>query len=264
MINNTEGKRMNNDNEKQDLKNHRNECSSGLKKSNDELCEKMCGHKKNFEKHIDELLEALWELREQGKISETNLQETGKGRVILDNFDLLCQQSLIYKQDGHVKFTTGGEERARNIVRRHRLTERMLIDLFDIPEDRIEGTSCEFEHILSEEVTDSICTFLGHPVNCPHGHPIPRGECCISIARYIRPIVMPLIDLNIGEKGKIQFIATQDKHRLQRLSSLGIIPDNTLKINQKLPVLVIQVGETEIALEKDMVAEIYVKRSNEG
>ena len=47
----------------------------------------------------------------------------------------------------------------------------------------VETNACTFEHILSPEVTDRICTFLGHPKTCPHGSPIPPGECCQNAAR---------------------------------------------------------------------------------
>jgi Mn-dependent DtxR family transcriptional regulator len=45
-------------------------------------------------------------------------------------------------------------------------------------ESEIEQQACKFEHILSPEATDKICTFLGHPRTCPHGAPIPPGPCC--------------------------------------------------------------------------------------
>ena len=45
-------------------------------------------------------------------------------------------------------------------------------------ETEIEQQACKFEHILSPEATDKICTFLGHPRTCPHGAPIPMGACC--------------------------------------------------------------------------------------
>jgi len=45
-------------------------------------------------------------------------------------------------------------------------------------ESEIEQQACKFEHILSPEATDKICTFLGHPRTCPHGAPIPPGQCC--------------------------------------------------------------------------------------
>ena len=45
-------------------------------------------------------------------------------------------------------------------------------------ESEIEQQACKFEHILSPEATDKICSFLGHPRTCPHGAPIPPGPCC--------------------------------------------------------------------------------------
>lgn len=230
--------------------------------SDENGCDAPQCHIPDEKKDIDELLETFWELREKGKITKTHLRESGVGRVFLESFEKLMDLKFIRIEGNHIKFTELGEKTASNLIRRHRLTERMLTDLFDIPTDRIEGPSCEFEHILSEEVTDSICSFLGHPTKCPHGKPIPPGECCHKLIKKIRPLVMPLNELNPGEKGRITFISSHDKRRLQRLSSLGIVPDGDVTLNQKLPTVVIQVGETEIALDKDIVSEIYVKRIN--
>jgi Mn-dependent DtxR family transcriptional regulator len=47
-------------------------------------------------------------------------------------------------------------------------------------EAEVAEEACKFEHILSPEATERICTFLGHPRTCPHGSPIPAGECCIA------------------------------------------------------------------------------------
>ncbi|MDQ6676861.1 MAG: hypothetical protein M3Z09_06145 [Acidobacteriota bacterium] len=78
-----------------------------------------------------------------------------------------------------VQFTEAGEARARSVIRRHRLAERLFTDVLAIRDDAaIESDACTFEHILSPELTDRICTFLGHPETCPHGSAIPRGKCC--------------------------------------------------------------------------------------
>src|SRR6266446_320148 len=78
-----------------------------------------------------------------------------------------------------VELTTRGRQRAADIIRRHRLAERLFTDSLALDsESEIEQQACKFEHILSPEATDKICTFLGHPKTCPHGAPIPAGECC--------------------------------------------------------------------------------------
>jgi DtxR family Mn-dependent transcriptional regulator len=59
------------------------------------------------------------------------------------------------------------------------LAERLFTDSLAMDsETEIEQQACKFEHILSPEATDKICTFLGHPRTCPHGAPIPPGPCC--------------------------------------------------------------------------------------
>jgi DtxR family Mn-dependent transcriptional regulator len=78
-----------------------------------------------------------------------------------------------------VELTPRGRERAGSIIRRHRLAERLFTDSLAMDsESEIEQQACKFEHILSPEATDKICTFLGHPRTCPHGAPIPPGPCC--------------------------------------------------------------------------------------
>ena len=74
--------------------------------------------------------------------------------------------------------TESGRRRGRDIVRRHRLAEKLLEESFVMSEGASEREACRFEHILSREVTNTICTFLAHPTSCPHGKPIPSGECC--------------------------------------------------------------------------------------
>ncbi|HWW51814.1 MAG TPA: iron dependent repressor, metal binding and dimerization domain protein [Verrucomicrobiae bacterium] len=81
-------------------------------------------------------------------------------------------------RDSGVGLTARGENRARDIVRRRRLAERLLTDTFLIPDSEADSHACKFEHIISPELDQRICTFLGHPQTCPHGNPIPAGRCC--------------------------------------------------------------------------------------
>ena len=77
-------------------------------------------------------------------------------------------------------FTEEGRRRAENLIRRHRLAETLFSETFQMHESVVEEEACFFEHILSPVMTDSICGFLNHPPACPHGKPIPRGDCCAA------------------------------------------------------------------------------------
>ncbi len=85
----------------------------------------------------------------------------------------MARIGLVELRGGDVAFTPRGEARARSVIRRHRLAERLFMDVLAIrDEGSIEKNACMFEHVLSPEVTDRICTFLGHPRTCPHGSPM--------------------------------------------------------------------------------------------
>jgi len=131
---------------------------------------------------FDEVLEQIWLLGEDG------VEASHKTLVVPDVVDTrsalvsMTELRLIsIDEAGRVTWTTKGESRARGIIRRHRLAEKLFFEKFDMDEQQAESNACQLEHILSQEVTDSVCAFLGHPDSCPHNKPIPRGGCCPSL-----------------------------------------------------------------------------------
>ena len=165
------------------------------------------------EEQFDEVLEELWALREQGEIAEVGRMEVHGALPVSIAVEKMVEIGLVSTTphpplahdhrpfvnpchdalkpngvslgDGSmiVEFTPRGELRAADIIRRHRLAERLFTDSLAMDsETEIEQQACKFEHILSPEATDKICTFLGHPRTCPHGAPIPEGACCARVA----------------------------------------------------------------------------------
>lgn len=163
------------------------------------------------EQQFDEVLEEVWTLRENGELAELgrmnvdgalpttlaiekmaelgllelreHVLEPHQHREILNR----CHEVIHPAHGNHmpdhgsrvVEFTARGEQRAANVIRRHRLAERLFTETLHMENEQgIEEQACKFEHILSFEATDKICTFLGHPKTCPHGSPIPPGCCC--------------------------------------------------------------------------------------
>jgi Mn-dependent DtxR family transcriptional regulator len=90
----------------------------------------------------------------------------------------LSELHLVEMQNGEVQLTTSGSRRARDIIRRHRLAERLFKDTFAVDDSELHSQACKFEHIISPQLDRRICSFLGHPKTCPHGNAIPPGDCC--------------------------------------------------------------------------------------
>src|SRR5512136_137611 len=212
------------------------------------------------EDRIDELLELIWTLGEEGVADMDHLLETTRDIEARSILSRMIKDNLFEIDGNRMILKDRGEEKAREIVRRHRLTERLLSEIFEMSEEEVEEEACKLEHILSPGVTESVCTFLRHPPTSIHANPIPFGECCAKFRKEMKPLVIPLEELGLGEEGRIVFIAPRSHQRLDRLSNLGIVPGSIVRMHQKNPSHVLQIGETTLALDKDIVKNIYVKR----
>ena len=209
---------------------------------------------------VDEILETVWTFEEEGE-KATAGKILGRNRRDLIDMDLIEKVVAdgLLKRSGEVyEFTESGRDRGENIIRSHRLAERLLVDVLNMHVIAIEASACCFEHFLSPEVTDRICTLLGHPRKCPHGSPIPRGPCCSRAEKRLETVVMPLSDLKAGESGRITYISTSNHARLDRLSALGMLPGRVVRVHQREPLFVIILDGTQLALEKEIVDEIHV------
>jgi putative ABC transport system ATP-binding protein len=130
------------------------------------------------EEDFDHMLEQVWSLQERGAAATMDkMHSNGSGdkTKILDQMGALL---LLEVHDSEVQLTEAGAQRARDVVRRHRLAERLLTDTFSLDTPAAHSEACKFEHIISKDLDQKICMFLNHPRTCPHGKPIPRGECC--------------------------------------------------------------------------------------
>ena len=210
---------------------------------------------------VDEVLEIIWMQNESGNrdlcVVESEIKTQRLQNVLVE----MQNAGLVKIEGANVLFTKEGEEKAGALIRRHRLAERLLADVLEAKDDAIEASACEFEHVISEEVTDAICTLLGHPKECPHGLKIPEVKCCKKAKEVIDSLVTTLDKAPVGENVTVAYILANNHSRLHKLMSFGISPGVKIKIHQKYPAYIIQVDETQIALEKEVVSGIYIRKN---
>ena len=218
----------------------------------------------NHEHDIDELLELLWTLKERGVDSldeAIRISEQENPEAIIKTME---GDGLVKIENGRISLTKKGNAMAKSIIRRHRIAEVLLSQVFELRDEDVHAEACKFEHVLGPDVTESVCTFLGHPPVCTHGNPIPRGNCCRRFKRKMKPLVLPLTELNPGEDGRIVFIAPKEHKRLDKLTTFGVVPGSTIKLRQKTPSFIIKIGETDLAIDTDIAKEIYVRKAENG
>ncbi len=130
------------------------------------------------EERFDHLLEQVWISAEEGATPELSRMRRSGVKDPATLVARLKDLGLLVVHDSELSLTTSGASRARDIVRRRRLAERLLTDTFSVADTEADSHACKFEHIISPDLDQRICTFLGHPKTCPHGNPIPPGLCC--------------------------------------------------------------------------------------
>lgn len=202
----------------------------------------------------EEILETLWI-----EIIENN-KEKCDASMLKDDGSLkeLVKGGHVNVDDNQLDLTVRGKEEAQNCIRRHRLAERLFVDVLDLRGKTVHETSCRFEHMLHKGLDENVCTLLGHPKLCPHGKVIPEGKCCKDVKRMPKKLVMPLTQLKVNKKAKISYLQTQDRDILQKLIAMGTLPKTEIMITQKFPSYVFQIGKSQFTIDKELASCIYV------
>lgn len=171
----------------------------------------------------------------------------------------LFKKGYVNVNDGVINLSNAGEHLGRSLVRKHRIVEKVMADLFLADMDEMEELADQIEHIMSDEVEDNICRILGHPENCPHNNPIPEGNCCDV---FDKENSVALINCENGFTGEVSYIKTDDGKKLQKIMNLGLIPGSKIILIQKFPNYVFQLGNTQLAVDKELANEIFVKKED--
>ena len=143
---------------------------------------------------IEEYCEAIYELREddvdviQARIAE----RLHVSRPAVSEMIKRMQGEGFVAVDGAaIGLTADGLKLAEQVVRRHRLAERLLTDILGLPWADAHLEAGKWEHVISEPVEQAINRVLDNPTTCPHGNPIPGSS-------YAAPDTVALSDLSVG------------------------------------------------------------------
>ena len=208
-----------------------------------------------LEDRAEEILESLWV-----ELVENNLEDCD---VVLlkddESLKGLSRNGYVNIKNRRLSLTNKGRDEARSCIRRHRLAERLMADVLDVKGESVHENSCKMEHMLHKGLDENICTLLGHPDTCPHGKPIPEGKCCGNIRKKPNKLIMPLTDLAKNKNATVAYIKTQEKSALQKMIAMGILPNVKIKVLQKFPSYVLQMGKSQFAVDKELADRIFVR-----
>ena len=213
---------------------------------------------------LEEYLETIYKLSERGSVRPTPIAEAlgVSGPTVTATLKRLESHGLVTRSDGDVVLTAEGRTLAVDIIRRHRVAERFLVDILGLSWDDAHEDACRLEHALSPRVMERLGEFLDNPEVCPHGHPIPSAEGDIVLVEGV-----PLCDLESGGSSRIVQVAEDDDAMLTYLGSLGMYPGTEVRVCEVAPFkgpLLIEVEGSTYALGRDIAERILVAGKPKG
>ena len=212
-----------------------------------------------FHPPVEEYLETIFALEEEGiPVIQARLAERlGKAAPsVSEMLDRLEADGLIARSARQITMTDKGAALAEGVVRKHRLAERLLVDVIGLDWDKAHVEAGRWEHVISDDVEERLVVLLGNPTTCPHGNPIPGVE-------RDQPEQRRLAEAQPGERIRLERITESVEHDAESLSYLGdhgLTPGITARIEARAPdgTLTLAVGGATVALGPAMTRRMYV------
>ena len=208
-----------------------------------------------LEDRAEEILESLWVELVEGNVEACDVGLLKDDDALKD----LSNNGYVTIKKRQLSLTNKGRDEAKSCIRRHRLAERLMADVLDVKGESVHENSCKMEHMLHKGLDENICTLLGHPDTCPHGKPIPEGKCCQNMRKKPNKLIMPLTDLAKNKDATVAYIQTREKTALQKMIAMGILPNVKIRVLQKFPSYVLQMGKSQFAVDKELAGHVFVR-----
>jgi DtxR family Mn-dependent transcriptional regulator len=153
-----------------------------------------------------------------------------------------------------VRLTEAGTQIALEVLRHHRLLETYLREVMGYSWEQMHREAEHLEHHISEEFEDRIEELLGFPTHDPHGHPIPARDGSIP-ERESQPLPTAAIGINL----LVSSLVDSDPAALHRLESLGLMPGQTIRINEATEnELVLETGSSHVRVDRALAERVFV------
>jgi DtxR family transcriptional regulator, Mn-dependent transcriptional regulator len=220
--------------------------------------------KSQLTESIEEYVEGIWRL-------EREVQTVGTGEVAqymnvapasaTTMLKRLAELGLVEHQAYQgVRCTEKGEALAVQLLRKHRLLERLLVDFLDLPWDGVHDLACKLEHYISMDVADRIEKAMGGPTTCPHGNPV---DAMFEDGSF------KLSEGVVGEPLTVAKVTDEREDFLAYIADIGLFPGVPISIAERTPfgdVLMLHVHgkDTPIAVGKEVSTAVFVHRRAEA
>ena len=214
-----------------------------------------------FHPPVEEYLETIQSLTEEGTpvIQARIAERLGRSAPsVSEMLDRLSADGYVERAGRTIALTQQGRTLADRVIRKHRLAERLLVDVIGLPWHKAHLEAGRWEHVISDEVEARLVELLGHPTTCPHGNPIP-GE---GGADSAHPPQVSLADVAPGVTVRLERITEEvelDMASLEYLDRHGLVPGRTAQVRSRAPdgTVTLEVDGAPVALGAGICHQVF-------
>ncbi len=192
------------------------------------------GHSpQEFHPPVEEYLETMLGLDEEGvPIIQARIAERlGRSAPsVSEMLERLVEDGYVTREGRRLTLTGRGRALAEKVVRKHRLAERLLVDVIGLEWHKVHREAGRWEHVISDDVEARLVELLGDPATCPHGNPIPGSHSAVP-----GPETRPLAEVGAGERVRLLRISEEVELNLGSLTLLdqaGFIPGVVARVGE--------------------------------
>jgi DtxR family Mn-dependent transcriptional regulator len=212
---------------------------------------------------VEEYLETMLGLDEEGVpvIQARIAERLGRSAPsVSEMLDRLTEDGYVRREGRRLSLTESGRSLAEKVVRKHRLAERLLVDVIGLEWHKVHREAGRWEHVISDDVEARLVELLGDPATCPHGNPIPGSHSQASSVP-----TRPLAEVGEGERVRLFRISEEVEMNLGSLTMLdegGFIPGAVARVGGKDGDGNVQVavegGDSAITVSRHLSGRLFV------
>ncbi len=167
--------------------------------------------------------------------------------------------------DRHLELTQKGRDLAVAVMRKHRLAERLLVDVIGLPWDEVHDEACRWEHVMSENVERRILAVLDNPTTSPYGNPIPGLELLGADTKPVDDNAVRMAELAGVEPQavvvrRLSEHAQSDQDLIVTLREVGVVPNARVTVTRRDRGFVVTApGHAGLDLSEEMAHSIFVE-----
>jgi DtxR family Mn-dependent transcriptional regulator len=214
---------------------------------------------REFHPAFEEYCEAIWELKEdQVDVIQARVAERlhVSRPAVSEMIKRMQTEGFVALQGTAINLTANGRKLAEQVVRRHRLAERLLTDVLGLPWADAHEEAGKWEHVISEPVERAINRILDNPTTCPHGNPIPGSS-------YAAPDTVALANLPVGARFTVTRIPEELEFTpglLEFLEDAAVQPGRSGMVTATSPdgTMTLEMGDQHVGIGAFASARILV------